>query len=592
MTNSIDLPFVKLTALQWLERLTALGLEIEPGRVRAPGGATALLESGPTGEIGLSLIQPSPSTSGLAASQPPATTIRLASTLKPALEDQKLVERFTPRPGRNVICLGLGLAYHLEELVARLSPDDQIFVFESRPELAAAALVSRDLGPLLARPGLYLSVGPWETPPLAPEIIKQAQILWRPATARHLAAEYAWAPRPDGAVRPPARARRLLLFQSGYYLERELLSAAHDLGLETEVWRFERGETLDEMSFKQCLAQIKSFQPDLALTVNHLGFDAEGLMDDLFTRLNLPLASWFVDSPAFILGANKPSPYVSAFSWDSDYLETLRRQGFESVSYLPLASDPHTFSASPGQEIRQPVAFVGDSLARATAKYALKLGLRADSPVLGQFLEATDQAARAFLANSALLPQEKDLCGLAALAGVEPEPEHLANLGALVTWRASRLWRLEVVGAVQKEVELTVAGDPGWAEVLNFSRLLKPLDYYTELKNFYQTTGVNLNITSAQMKTGLNQRVFDVPAAGAFLLTDHRAQLFELFEPGSEVATYSDPQEAGQLAAWYGAHPEARDKIIRAARRRVADTHLYRHRLAEILKSMKMRPLS
>ena len=33
--------------------------------------------------------------------------------------------------------------HHLEELVARLTPDDQIFVFESRPELAAAALVSR-----------------------------------------------------------------------------------------------------------------------------------------------------------------------------------------------------------------------------------------------------------------------------------------------------------------------------------------------------------------------------------------------------------------------------------------------------------------
>lgn len=61
-----------------------------------------------------------------------------------------------------------------------------------------------------------------------------------------------------------------------------------------------------------------------------------------------------------------------------------------------------------------------------------------------------------------------------------------------------------------------------------------------------------------QMKGAVNQRVFDVPAAGAFVLTDWREQMDELFEPGKEIVCYREPGEVPELIRWWLAHPDAR----------------------------------
>lgn len=549
-------------------------LELGPDRVIGPGGAAAILEPGPRGLAGL-------------CHQEAGRTIRLTSALDPAAEDRALVERMSLDPRAGLLCLGLGLGYHLEELARRLDPAAPLWVLESRPELAACALLARDLSALFRRPGFRLFIGPFDGPPWGDEESPPSQILWRPATRRHFAPDYP--PAETGpSPRPRPAARRLLLFQSGYFLDRELRNAAAELGLDTSVWNFRRGPQASGDNFKELLELIKTFRPGLILTVNHLGFDAEGLMDDLFTRLNLPVASWFVDSPAFILGPNRPSPLVRAFSWDRDYLATLRDQGFQRVSYLPLASDQKFFQPSAVSKPGRALAFVGDSMSSATAKYLGRLGLEPNGNGAAAFLSAVDQLAADFLNDRDLLPPAAGLQDLARRFNLSAEAEKLNDLAALVTWRASRIRRRQVLSALPP-AGLTVAGDSNWRQLLKLpaGNLLPPLDYYRELGPFYQGSQVNLNITSAQMKTGLNQRVFDVPAAGAFLLTDRREQLFDLFEPEREVVTYRDPAEARELAGWYLGHPAARDKIVRAARRRVLDQHLYRHRLAQLLKEME-----
>jgi spore maturation protein CgeB len=541
--------------------------------VAGPDGSRAWLESGPAGALCLSHSQG-------------GRTIRLTSALNPAAEDRSLVDGLDLAPDEGVLCFGLGLGYHLEELHRRLAPAAPLWVLESRPALAAAALKARNLAPLFKRPGFRLLVGPFEGG-LPSEPRPPARVLWRPATWRHFAAEYrSWASWAAADAKSRRRAkRRLLLFQSGYYLERELARAAAALGLETAVWNFPRTLTGRGESFRELLDIIKNFRPDLALTVNHLGFDAEGLMDDLFTRLGLPAASWFVDSPVFILGSGQPSPLVSAFTWDCDYLDFLKGRGFRRVRHLPLAADEELFRPAPSAPER-PVAFVGDSLTGATEKYLGKLAV--PGPSRPSFLKAIDARAEAFLADRALLPEPEPLARLAEARGLADRPDLLTDLQALVTWRASRKWRLDVLRGQNPDL-LHAAGDSGWRELLSDlppDRLAPPLDYYNGLAAYYRASAVNLNITSAQMKTGLNQRVFDVPAAGAFLLTDCRDQLFGLFENGREVVTYQSPEEAARLAAWFAGRPKAREKIARAARARVLGGHLYRHRLAELLAAM------
>lgn len=89
------------------------------------------------------------------------------------------------------------------------------------------------------------------------------------------------------------------------------------------------------------------------------------------------------------------------------------------------------------------------------------------------------------------------------------------------------------------------------------------------------------------MKGAVNQRVFDVPASGAFLLTDRRRQMERLFEPNREMAMYDRPEDVSdQIRRWLD-DPAGRARLAEAGRRRVLAEHTYDHRLAALLRTMR-----
>ncbi|MDR1658155.1 MAG: glycosyltransferase [Deltaproteobacteria bacterium] len=523
----------------------------------------------------------------------PDGEMRLSSALAPQNEDQSLVDRFIRErclPELGLTVFGFGLGYHAEYLGQKLPLGTPIWLWEARKELAAAAFTARDLSGLLKRPGFTLKLGPTQSlPPEAPQTI-----LARPANLRLDAEHYPLAslgptsPNPSASVRTRKKLTpRILFFDSGYFLANELPLAARANGSEIAVWTSPVGPTADGRDYDRLLNLIKEFRPEMILTVNHLGFDAEGRLSEVLARLGLPAASWFVDSPVFILGSAPKNTFsdLFVFSWDCDYLPVLNGLGFQKPRFLPLAASeaffyPQPAAAGGNQPLpARSVAFVGDSLAAATDKYL------ALSSVSKNKLATIDRLAADFSQCPQLTPE--------TLVAKISQENHLdffqtLNLQALVTWRASRLARISVLSLVAKrlkdesESKLTIAGDAGWASLLPGAQLVGRLDYYQNLAEFYRTTAVNLNITSAQMKTGLNQRVFDVPACRGFLLTDRRNQLSEVFEP-SEYATYNDPAEAAEKALWYLRRPDDRAKVAARAFRRVTGEHLYRHRLREIV---------
>ena len=85
------------------------------------------------------------------------------------------------------------------------------------------------------------------------------------------------------------------------------------------------------------------------------------------------------------------------------------------------------------------------------------------------------------------------------------------------------------------------------------------------------------------MATAVNQRVFDCPGAGGFLLTDNQASLAELFDVESEVAIYTTLEEAREQLRWFMARLDARRAITARARKRILGEHTYRHRLEAIV---------
>lgn len=386
-------------------------------------------------------------------------------------------------------------------------------------------------------------------------------------------------------------APRVLLFTSGYFLQREIVSACARLGWQTLKLPLPEGGRGTSDFVERLLAAAVDFSPDFALTVNHLGLDTKGHLLSLFEKLALPLASWFVDSPRLILHdfPGQPSPWCAVFTWDADTVAPLAAMGFEQVSHLPLATDTDLFA--PGKAgipaWDADVSFVGDSMARPLA--SLKKRLRAHPHALALALEAApgfavspEREALAYLRGSS--PE------LLALWEALPDAQARLNLEQALTWEATRLYRLSRVASLAPFSPL-VAGDQGWRALLPSGgfKYHGPLDYYRDLPGFYPRSRVNFNATSLQMKGAVNQRVFDVPACGAFLVTDYREQVDALFEPGREVVCYREPEEIPELVRHYLNTPGEREAIVAAARKRVLAQHDYTHRLKAMLRTMRRR---
>jgi spore maturation protein CgeB len=135
-----------------------------------------------------------------------------------------------------------------------------------------------------------------------------------------------------------------------------------------------------------------------------------------------------------------------------------------------------------------------------------------------------------------------------------------------------------------------IHGDEGWTQLLGNGYQVHPrLGYYSEAPRFYNACRINLNATNLQMGSSVNQRVFDVPACGAFILTDYQDSLPGLFEPEQECVFYSEPEEIPDLIRFYLKNPSVARAVTLKARSRVLEEHTYAHRLARIIAHMRQR---
>jgi spore maturation protein CgeB len=402
----------------------------------------------------------------------------------------------------------------------------------------------------------------------------------------------------DKAAYPKFRTAkpRVLFLDRPYFLNREIKDALTRLDVPWSPLPVPMEAQGSTAFVESLLRRVLEFRPDFLLTVNHFGLDSEGRLAELLERLGLPLASWFVDNPQLILSRYQAlvTPGTALFTWDADNVPGLLAAGYAHVHYLPLATDVHRFrpGLAPGPESwRAGVSFVGDSMTRAAAE---SLAACAAVPELAEeyqriatgFGESSERDVDAYLSRAHP--------ALAARLRALPDPGLRLACEALLTWEATRQYRRTCVTALAP-LSPVIAGDaPGWRAVwrelpgpASAVRFLPRLDYYEALPRFYPMSRVSLNCTSRQMKGAVNQRVFDVPACGGFVLTDRREQLDRLFEPGREVLVYDAPEEITELAERCLKDDGLRERVGAAARARILAQHTYEHRLQELLAIMR-----
>jgi len=388
-----------------------------------------------------------------------------------------------------------------------------------------------------------------------------------------------------------AASPRVLFFDSDYFLCREIRAGLEANGAQTRVLPLEGGPTGSGRFIEALLRDVADFHPDFVLTVNHLGLDREGRLAGLLDELGVPLASWFVDNPHLILHeyAHPGADNTVLFTFDAGNLDILRAKGFANVHYLPLGTDPARFRPGAGltpAAWSADISFVGSSMTRPVAE---TLALAAPSPGLRQDYRAAAEAFGASGEASVADFLARSLPEWAAMHRALPTPERRLALESLLTWEATRQYRLACVEATLPFHPLVV-GDDGWRAQLGRPggwRHLPRLDYYADLPRFYPCSKINFNCTSRQMIGAVNQRVFDVPACGGFLLTDYREQMENLFDLDTEAVVFRSAEDVPDLVGSLLADEPRRRRVAEAARRRILAEHTYARRVAALLAVMR-----
>tara|TARA_R110002072_G_scaffold32307_4_gene98798 strand:+ start:3618 stop:4574 length:957 start_codon:yes stop_codon:yes gene_type:complete len=111
---------------------------------------------------------------------------------------------------------------------------------------------------------------------------------------------------------------------------------------------------------------------------------------------------------------------------------------------------------------------------------------------------------------------------------------------------------------------------------------------FEDLVHTYARSRIGLNF-SKNSNTGTTQmkaRVFEIPAAGSVLLTEHHDELEDLFDIGKEIMTFESPEEMVDKAKFLLSHPNQMAKMAEAGFKAAITRHSSYIRLAGLLEEI------
>lgn len=161
-------------------------------------------------------------------------------------------------------------------------------------------------------------------------------------------------------------------------------------------------------------------------------------------------------------------------------------------------------------------------------------------------------------------------------------------IGTINPIRRSLLENLE-----DTNLKIWAPAESSWGKWLETDSILKNHYqnsgvYGEELVKLYSNSGIVLDIhflfSQIPEIPNVTLRVFEVPAAGGFVLTNYSPQLSNLFKLDEEIICYKSVGEFRDKALYYLKNPELRKKIAAKGRERVLYEHTFDNRLKTIFR--------
>ncbi|MFC1481107.1 glycosyltransferase [Candidatus Neomarinimicrobiota bacterium] len=335
-----------------------------------------------------------------------------------------------------------------------------------------------------------------------------------------------------------------------------------------------------EETLRLILLKSMECKPDAIVTLNGMGFDKKGYTISMLSELALPVVIWYLDNHQFI------GPYFEdtipdwaiAFTYEKALLKSLQSAGFQHTFYLPLATDPDIGNSIPStsyEYLRDRITYVGSTFSATVNKY--------HTPEF-------EKTYHAWNPDFSSLKQQQGRINLdaefAQFRDTFTDIEDFRLFTAYVTASEIRRHRAGRLSCLTDQ-PLVVFGSEDWSDYLPHHLLRPPVDYKYDRSHVYRNSAVNLSFTALQQETALNQRYFDVPMSGGFLVGEWQEALTDHFALDTEAVYFRDDHELRDKTRYYLNHPSEREKIIRRARERVLSEHLMEHRVQAMLSCIK-----
>ena len=391
---------------------------------------------------------------------------------------------------------------------------------------------------------------------------------------------------------PKGQTRILLIYNPQGVVDRDIYLASKSGPIlvepfEIDISRSLEGHTLERMDLLKIGQSILSFHPDFILTINGCGLDNEGFFAYFCAYLGLPLVLWYVDEPFIVpeWGRKFIPKTTVAFTFDHFYERRLKEWGIFRVGTLPLGANPerllgyHCSQSSPNP-CTNVLSFVG-TLDYEKIRYLLQNIESAWSSMPPGMVDVLDRAVHEYRKNFQRETEEV-VRDCARALGVEVEfPNGIVRqmILSFIDREAGFRQRHEIVERL-KPFGISVYGEPFWSRAVGESCYKGQINYYSrQIADLYSSSRINLNISKYQLKTTVNQRVFDCPLCDGFLLTDFREDIEEYFEIDKEIAVYRGIEDLRRKVAYFLGNQGAAKAIAKNGKAATLARHTYQHRL-------------
>ncbi len=281
---------------------------------------------------------------------------------------------------------------------------------------------------------------------------------------------------------------------------------------------------------------------------------------------------WYLDDPQFfVTHPFEKEEYL--FLFDETYVDFLSQRHSGFCGFLPLAADMNQ-AGQFNPQFTCEVSFVGGVIDQSERRIQLSEEMQ----------EYVDRLIKHKLNN-----REKSFHELALEFPISPGKQIsiTPQVAHYLYWETNNRYRIQVLESLQ-EFDLHIYGNEDWEILLQNSPLRAKFkgraDPMNELPDIFASSAININIHSVQCRGSLNQRDFNAPIAGGFLLSDWVPAAGKYFDPGKEAIYWSDTNDLYAKINYYLMHPEERMEAVEQARRRVMKEHTYQDRVKQLIR--------